>query len=69
MIAELGVAGVTLWGIGGWLLYFYERQRSRDYVTDLVQVVYDHNLGRDDLRRSLEWNEVYNRVDRWENQR
>jgi hypothetical protein len=69
MIGELGVAGITLWGIGGWLLYFYERQRSRDYVADLVQVVYDQGLDRDDLRRSLEWDEVADRVDRWEGQR
>ena len=57
----------SLWafGIGGWLAYLRERGRSRDYVTDLLQVVYDNGLGTGDLRRSLEWREVADRVERW----
>ena len=69
MIGDLLLTGVILWAIGGWLLYFRERERSRDYVADLVQVIYDHGLGREDLRRSLEWDEVADCVDRWEGQR
>jgi len=55
---------VTLWGIGGWLLYFRERDRSRDYATDLSQVIHDYDLGRNDLRRSLGWEEIEERVER-----
>jgi len=58
-LAETAVAWATVaFSLGGWLLYFRERERSRDYVTDLLQVVYDHDLGRDDLRRSTNWSEV-----------
>lgn len=61
---------VLAWGtfavsVGGWVLYLRERSRSRDYVTDLLQVVYDHDLGREDLRRSLDWDEVEEWVERW----
>lgn len=41
--------GAGVFGLVGWLLYFRERGRSRDYVTDLLQLVHDHNLGRDDV--------------------
>lgn len=51
-----------LFVIGGWLLYFRERKRSRDYATDLAQVIHDHDLDRNDLRRSLNWNEIRERV-------
>lgn len=54
---------VTLWGIGGWLLYLRERGRSRDYATDLSQVIHDYDLGRKDLRRSLGWDEIEDRVE------
>jgi hypothetical protein len=53
-------------GIAGWLLYFYERQRSRDYATDLSQLIHDYDLGREDLRRSLGWDEIDERIDREE---
>lgn len=55
--------GVTVWSVGGWLLYFRERGRSRDYVADLAQLIHDHELGRDDLRRSLGWDEVEARLE------
>lgn len=51
--------------IGGWVLYFRERSRSRDYVTDLMSVVYRNDLGRDDLRRSLNHDEVEKQLKRW----
>lgn len=67
-LAETAVSVAFAAGaLGGWLLYFGERARSRDYVTDLLQVVHDHDLGRDDLRRSLDWREVEAQVERWEN--
>jgi len=44
------------------LLYFRERGRSRDYATDLSQLINDYDLGRDDLRRSLKWDEIEQRV-------
>ncbi|WP_435067717.1 hypothetical protein [Haloplanus sp. C73] len=50
--------------LGGWILYFRERERSRDYATDLSQLIHDHDLGRDDLRRSLAWDEIEERVER-----
>jgi len=50
--------------VAGWLLYFRERGRSRDYVTDLMDVVHEYDLGRDDLRRSLKWSEVEEQVGR-----
>lgn|GEM_PF-4555778 len=53
------VGGFT---IGGWALYFRERQRSRDYATDHSQQIHDYDLGRDDLRRSLRWDEIEERV-------
>ena len=52
----------------GWGFYLNERARSRDYVTDLLQVVYDNDLGRDDLRRSLGHDEVDKRLEWWENE-
>lgn len=55
--------GVMLFAILGWLLYFNERTRSRDYATDLVQVVCDYDLGREDLRRSLDWDEIDRRME------
>lgn len=61
---DLLVTGIVVWGIGGWLLYFRERDRSRDYVTDLTQLIHDHDLDRDDLRRSLKWDEVAQTVRR-----
>ena len=63
MMGEFVFAGVTLWAIAGWLLYFRERQRSRDYATDLVSIVYTYDVPREDLRRSLNWEEIVARVD------
>ena len=63
MMGELVFAGVTLWGIAGWLLYFRERQRSRDYATDLVSIVYTYDVPREHLRRAIEWDEIVARVD------
>lgn len=58
----------AVWGVFGfygWLLYFREHERSRDYVTDLMQVAHDYELTRDDLRRSLGYDEVEERLERW----
>lgn len=63
MSLYLALFGSLLFGTSGWLLYFREKEKSRDYVTDLSQLIYDYNLGRDDLRRSLRWSEVEDRVD------
>ena len=56
----------TSWGgmVLGWLLYLRERARSRDYATDLAQIIHDYDLGREDLRRALEWDEIGERVGR-----
>jgi hypothetical protein len=62
LVETLSTVGIALFTISGWLLYFRERNRSRDYATDLAQLVHDHDLGRDDLRRSLQWDEIEERV-------
>ena len=64
MISEIMVALLVVWGIAGWLKAFREQRRSRDYATDLSQVIHDYELGRDDLRRSLRHDEIEKRVDR-----
>lgn len=56
--------GVALFAFGGWVLYFRERGRSRDYATDLSAVIVQHDLNRDDLRRSLKWDEIAEFVER-----
>jgi hypothetical protein len=48
----------------GWFAYLIERQRSRDYATDLAQLVHDYDLNRDDLRRSLGHDEIEDQLDR-----
>jgi hypothetical protein len=53
---------VFTWGLVGWALWFRERARSRDYATDLSQLIHDHDLGRDDLRRSLGHDEIEDRL-------
>lgn len=62
----IGDVVAVLISIGGWYLYFNERDRSRDYVTDLLDVVYSEELDRDDLRRSLKHREVQKQLDRWD---
>lgn len=64
MIGETVVFLGFTWGLIGWAMYFRERSRSRDYATDLSQVIHDYGLGRDDLRRSLRHDEIENRLDR-----
>ena len=54
---------MVLGGVVGWLKYFVECERSRDYATDLLQVVHDYDLTAADLRRSLERDEIARRVD------
>lgn len=63
-MSEIVAFGFVLYAIVGWVLYFNERERSRDYVSDLMQLVYDHDLGRDDLRRSLGHDEVDDHLER-----
>lgn len=60
---SIAYGAALTFSFGGWILYFRERGRSRDYATDLSQLIHDHDLGRDDLRRSLEWSEIEQRVD------
>lgn len=63
MNGELLALFVTGWGVVGWVLWFYERARSRDYATDLSQLIHDYDLGHDDLRRSLSHQEIEDRID------
>jgi hypothetical protein len=62
LVETLLSVATMLFVIGGWVLYFRERERSRDYATDLAQLIHDHDLSRDDLRRSLNWDEIEERV-------
>lgn len=54
---------------GGWLFYYRERRRSRDYVTDLFTIMYRYDLGRGDLRRATGWSEVDKRLTAWSRQK
>lgn len=63
MSFEIALFWSLLFGLSGWGLYLREREKSRDYVTDLSQLIYDYDLGRDDLHRSLRWSEVEDSVD------
>lgn len=51
-----------LFGLTGWLMWFRERGRSRDYATELSQLIHDYDLGVNDLRRSLKHREIRKRV-------
>lgn len=53
------VAVAVLWG--EWMK---ERDQRRDYATDLAQAIHDYDLGRRDLRRSLDHKEVQRAVER-----
>jgi hypothetical protein len=53
----------AVFGLFAWGLYFRERRRSRDYATDLAQVIHDYPESTDSLRRSLKWDEISDRVD------
>jgi len=63
MTTELAAVVWAVFGVVGWLKYFAECERSRDYGTDLLQVVHDYDLDAADLRRSLEHDEIARRVD------
>lgn len=57
--------GTLIFAFGGWLLYFRENKYRRDVLTDLLQIVYDYDLDRDDLRRSLGYDDVEEKLDRF----
>lgn len=65
-MTEVVAAILAPLAILGWLMYFRENQYRRDVLTDLMQVVYDHDLERDDLRRSLGYDEVENALERFD---
>lgn len=52
--------------LAGWGLYFRENKYRRDVLTDLFQVMYDYDVGRDGLRRSLGHDEVEERLEHWD---
>lgn len=54
MLEDIFWWGVTAFYVAGWLLYFYEKQKYRDALTDLVCIVRKSNndVDRDDLRRT-----------------
>jgi hypothetical protein len=62
MIGQTLLFGIFAWGVVGWAMYFREHGRSRDYAADLAQVIHDHDLGREDLRRSLGYDEIEDRL-------
>jgi len=44
--------GLTAFYLLGWLLYFYEKQKYRDAVTDLTSVMHDYDVPFSELRRT-----------------
>lgn len=65
------MSDALLLAVSVWALYFSwrhwrELQRSRDYATELSQLIHDYDLTRDDLRRSLNWDEIEDRVEKQE---
>jgi len=54
--------GISVFGFFGWCMYLRERNRSRDYATDISQVIHDFSESKDSLRRSLKWDEIQKRV-------
>lgn len=44
--------GVTAFYLSGWLLYFRERRKYRDAITDLCQLMHDHDVSYEALRRT-----------------
>lgn len=61
-MSELAIG--LLWFVAavGWYLYAKERAKSRDYATDLAQLIYDYDLDGEDLRRSLNHDEIKEKV-------
>lgn len=62
MSSDLLFGLTTVRGVIGWLLYFRERGRSRDYATDLAQILYDYPETKNSLRRATNWDEINDRV-------
>jgi len=46
------------------ILWFKERERSRDYATDLSKIIHDKDLDSRDLRRSLRHKEIRKEVEK-----
>jgi len=61
-MTELYTLGMVVFGVFGWVMYFRERKRSRDYATDLSQLIHDYPLDEQSLHRSLQWREIRNRL-------
>jgi len=61
-MTELVVFSTFTFALFGWGLYLRERRRSRDYATDLAQIIHDYPESTDSLRRSLEWDEISQQV-------
>jgi len=55
--------GLWIFSITGWLLYFREVEVRRDVLTDLMQLIHDYDVGREELRRSLGYRPVEQRFD------
>lgn len=64
MIAEILNVLLIFLGIAGWILYSEERQKSRDYATDLSTLIHSHDLDSRDLRRSLRHKEIRREIER-----
>jgi hypothetical protein len=62
-VEPFGFLGWVLFGFV-YLLYGRERDKSRDYATDLAQLIHDHDLDSRDLRRSLRWKAIREEIER-----
>jgi len=54
----------VVWAILATILYYKEQQYRRDVLTDLVQLIHEYDIQRDELRRSVEYDEIEKYVDR-----
>lgn len=56
--------GMLAVSLVGWLLYLRETERTADLHDDLCRVIHDGLVDRDDLRRSLDHDEVRDALER-----
>jgi len=46
------------------VLWSYERHKTRDYATELSNLIHEYGLDSRDLRRSLRYKEIRNQVEK-----
>jgi len=68
VVGVIPEGAIILAEFGAFLLFFIlwskERAKSRDYATDLSQLIYSKDLNSRDLRRSLRHKEIRKEVEK-----